>query len=254
LDEKQKRVNEALELGIEPSEVKKYEQTVSYLNSLTEDNLTDESEQGEQLRKSLIYQDFMNKGYSQERATKMVERAIKDGTDIEDAKDALIATRTYYQKQYDALINQAKEADKEEKDRMRKQAEELKTAMLNNDKVFGDINIDKNTRQKAYDSITKPIYTDPETGMRLTAIQKYESENKMEFLKNVGLLYVLTDGFKNVDKFVRDKVKKETKSKLRDLETTLKGSHSFNSGNLSLANNIGDNDPESLFKGWQLSV
>ena len=50
-------------------------------------------------------------------------------------------------------------------------------------------------------------------------------------------------------------VKKETKKSLSNLEHTLKSSGSnLNKGNLSFANNSGDSDPESLFKGWQLSV
>ena len=48
-------------------------------------------------------------------------------------------------------------------------------------------------------------------------------------------------------------VKKETKKSLRELEHTLKGSSGLK-GNLTFANNSGDSDPESLFKGWKLSV
>ena len=56
-------------------------------------------------------------------------------------------------------------------------------------------------------------------------------------------------------KYWNDKVKKETKKNLRNLEHTLKGrGNNLGGGNLSFANNSGDNDPESLFKGWKLSV
>jgi len=34
--------------------------------------------------------------------------------------------------------------------------------------------LDKATRQKIYDNISKPIYKDPETGDYLTALEKYE--------------------------------------------------------------------------------
>lgn len=255
LDEKQRRVSEALELGVEPTEIQKYERFIGVLDNISDDKLTDEGEEGENIRKNLIYQDCLNKGFSKEKALKMVERSFKAGTDIEDAKEALQDNKDFYQKAYNSMLNEAKEADKKEKEELKKQAEALRTSILEEEKAFGDIALDKATRQKVYDSVMKPVYTDPESGERLTAIQKYEFEHRTEFLKNIGLLFVLTDGFKNIDRLVTDKVKKETKKSLRNLEHTLSiGGNGFRGGSLSLANNNGDTDPESLFKGWKLSV
>lgn len=255
LDERQKRVNEALDLGVEPSEIQKYERCISILEDITEERLTSEDENGENLRKNLIYQDCLNKGFSKEKALKMVDRAIKAGTDIDDARDALKDNKDFYKSQYNSILEEARKADAEEKENLKKQSEELKNSILEEEKAFGEITLDKNTRQRVYDTICKPVFTDPNTGERLTAVQKYELENRTEFLKNVGLLFVLTDGFKNINRLVNDKVKKETKKSLKNLETTLSGmGNDFRGGNLSFANNSGDTDPESLFKGWKLSV
>lgn len=255
LDERQRRVDEALGLGVEPSEIQKYERFMSILDGVTEDRLTSEDEEGENLRKNLIYQDCMNKGYSKERAMKMVDKSFKAGTDIEDAREALQDNKDFYKGQYDSMLKEAREAEANERKRMQEQAEKLKNSILKEEKAFGDITLDNTTRQRVYDSICKPVYTDPDTGERLTAIQKYELENRTDFLKNVGLLFVLTDGFKDINRLVNDKVKKETKKSLRNLEHTLKGSgNNLGGGNLSFANNSGDNDPESFFKGWKLSV
>ena len=255
LDERQKRVNEALDLGVEPTEVQKYERFISILDGITEDKLTSENEEGENLRKNLIYQDCLNKGFSKEKALKMVERSIKAGTDIEDAREALQDNKDFYKSQYNSMLDEARKADEEEKKKLKKQADELKTSILEEEKAFGEISLDKATRQRVYDSICKPVFTDPDTGGRLTAVQKYELEHRTDFLKNVGLLFVLTDGFKNINRLVNDKVKKETKKSLKSLEHTLSGrGNNFGGGNLSFANNSGDNDPESLFKGWKLSV
>lgn len=255
LDEKQRRVNEALDLGVEPTEVQKYERFISILDEVTEERLTSENEEGENLRKNLIYQDCLNKGFSKEKALKMVERSIKAGTDIEDARDALQDNKDFYKSQYNSMLDKARKADEEEKKKLKKQSDELRTSILEEDKAFGEITLDKSTRQRVYDSICKPVFTDPDTGERLTAVQKYELEHRTEFLKNIGLLFVLTDGFKNINRLVNDKVKKETKKSLRSLERTLSGrGNNLNGGNLSFANNSGDTDPESLFKGWKLSV
>ena len=255
LDERQRRVNEALDLGVEPSEVQKYERFISILDSISDDKLSAEDEEGENIRKNLIYQDCLNKGFSKEKALKMVDRSIKAGTDIDDARDALKDSKEFYKGQYDSMLEEARKADEEEKRNLKEQSEKLKTSILEEEKAFGEISLDKATRQKVYESICKPVFTDPETGERLTAVQKYELENRTEFLKNVGLLFVLTNGFKDINRLVNDKVKKETKKNLRNLEHVLKGrGNNLGDGNLSFANNSGDTDPESLFKGWKLSV
>jgi hypothetical protein len=254
LDEQQKRVSEALNLGVEPTEIQKYERFIGILDGVTEDKLNSEDEEGENLRKNLIYQDCINKGYSKERAMKMVDKSFKAGTDLEDAKEALEDNKTFYKEQYQSVLDKAKKEAQEEQEKFKQQSEALRKSILEEDTAFGEVKVDKNTRQKVYDSIMKPVYTDPDSGDKLTAVQKYELEHRTDFLKNVGLLFVLTDGFKNIDRLVTDKVKKETKKSLRNLENTLKSSQDFRGGNLSLANNSGDTDPESLFKGWKLSV
>ena len=72
-DERQRRIDEALDLGIEPSVIKQYEQTLKYLDSIDESSITDESEDGEKLRKQLIYRDFLNRGFSESRAQRELE-------------------------------------------------------------------------------------------------------------------------------------------------------------------------------------
>lgn len=254
LDERQKRIDEALNAGVEPTEIRKYENTINFLGSLKEENISDEGDKGEKLRKDLIYQDFINRGYSKERAAREVQKSFNAGTDIDDAKEALKSNIDFFKDKYDELVNEAKsEAEQEERER-KEQAEKLKSSILNDKDVFGDLSIDKSTRQKIYDNIAKPVYKDPETGEYFTAIQKYEMENRTDFLKNIGLLFTLTDGFKNLDGLVKGKVKKEVKKGLRELEHTLNNTARTSDGNLKFVSGV-DEDPESFIgKGWNLDV
>ena len=254
LDERQKRIDEALNAGVEPTEIRKYENTINFLDSIKEENISDEGDKGEKLRKDLIYQDFINRGYSKERATREVQKSFNAGTDIDDAKEALKSNIDFFRDKYDELVNDAKsEAEEEEKER-KNQAEKLKSSILNDKDVFGDLSVDKSTRQKIYDNIAKPVYKDPETGEYFTAIQKYEMENRTDFLKNIGLLFTLTDGFKNLDGLVKGKVKKEVKKGLRELEHTLNNTARTSDGNLKFVSGV-DEDPESFIgKGWNLDV
>lgn len=254
LDERQKRIDEALNAGVEPTEIRKYENTINFLGSIKEENISDEGDKGEKLRKDLIYQDFINRGYSKERAAREVQKSFNAGTDIDDAKEALKSNIDFFKDKYDELVNDAKsEAEEEEKER-KEQAEKLKSSILNDKDVFGDLSVDKSTRQKIYDNIAKPVYKDPGTGEYFTAIQKYEMENRTDFLKNIGLLFTLTDGFKNLDGLVKGKVKKEVKKGLRELEYTLNNTARTSDGNLKFVSGV-DEDPESFIgKGWNLDV
>jgi hypothetical protein len=254
IDEANQRVLEALNAGVEPTAIQNYERVLSYLNSIDDASLEDESEKGENLRKNIIYQDYINRGFSKERATKEVEKSFRAGTDIEDAKESLTGNKDFYQGQYDDLIKEGKEAEAKEAKKQKEQAEELKKSILTEKKVFGDIEIDKNTRQRVYDNVAKPIYKDPDSGEYLTAVQKYQREHPVEFSKNLGLLFTLTDGFKNIDTLVGGKVKKEVKKGLRELETKIRSTSSSTSGNLRFANG-GYNDKESVFsKNFEIDV
>jgi hypothetical protein len=253
-DERQKRIDEALNAGIEPSEVQKYERTLNYLDSIKDEHISDESEQGEQLRRQLIYNDFINRGYSKERAQREVKKSFDAGTDIEDAKESLKSNKEFFKSSYDSIVEEAKKEEEKEIEERKKDAETLKKNILEEEKVFGELQIDKATRQKVFDNVSKPVYKDPETGELFTALQKYEMDNRLDFLKNVGLIYTLTDGFKNLNGLIKGKVKKEVRKGLRELETTINNTARTSDGNLKFATGV-DEDPESYVgKGWHLDV
>ena len=252
LDEKQKRIDEALGVGVEPSAIQQYERTLGYLDSLTDDAISDESDKGENLRKQLIYQDFINRGYSKERANREVTKSFNAGSDIDDAKEALQSNKDFFKESYESLIKEAKEAETKRINNQKKEAETLKKSILEDDKVFGELVVDKTQRKKIYENISKPVYKDPDTGEYLTAIQKYEQDNHTEFMKYVGLVFTLTDGFKNLDGLIKGKVNKEMKKGLKNLENTLNNSTRNHDGTLNFVTSRRSDDDDSYFGkgGW----
>lgn len=252
LDERQQRISQALSNGVEPDAIKKYENTLNFIASITDTAIAEESEKGEALRRNLIYQDFLNKGYSPEKAQKFTERTIDAGTDIEDAREALQSNKEFFQGAYNNLLRQAQlEADMQAEER-NKQAEKLKNSILKDEKLFGDMEIGKDLRKKVFENISKPVYKDPNTGEYLTAIQKYEMENRGDFLKYAGLIFTLTNGFKDFESFTKGKVKKEVKKGLRELERTLNNTRRDSDGSLRMVTNAKD-DPEAYIgKGLKL--
>ena len=251
LNEAQKRINEALGSGMEPNRIRLYEETLNSLQNTTEEMISAEDEQGENIRKQLIYQDFINRGYSQQRADKEVNKSINAGTDIDDALEALESNKQFFREQYNKEMQGLKDKQKAYEDQVKKEMDSVTKSIMNDSKIFGDVQIDKHTRQKIVDNLFKLSETDKETGQKMTSLQKYQKENKEEFFKNLGIIFTLTNGFKDLSGLLKGKVKKEVNKGLRELEHTLRGNSSKPfEGNLKLMNE----SPETSFRGWDLDL
>ena len=251
LDETQKRVNDALEVGVDPNAVQYFERAISQMEGIKEEDITNE-ETGENLRKQLILRDFMNKGYSKERAEREVKKSLDAGTDVEDAKESLEEIKKHLHKQYDDLIKEAQEEARKDEEQRKKDIEDLKNSILDNKDVFGDLKVDKATRQKALDAVSKPVWKDPETGDYYTALQKYEKENKLDFLKYVGLIFTLTDSFKSLDGLVKEKQRKEARRGISALEKVINSTQRGSDGNLEYVTGV--NDKESYLGKFTLDI
>lgn len=253
-DEKQKRISQALENGVEPNDIKKYESTLNYINTITDAAIAEESEKGEQLRYNLIYQDFINKGMTPDKAKKFADRTVDAGTDVEDAKEALLSNKEFFTGAYNKMLQEAQQKADEEKAEREKNAKELEKSLMKDKQLFGDMEISNDIRKKAFDSVSKPVYKDPETGDYMTAIQKYESEHRAEFLKYTGLIFAMTNGFKDFDSFAKGKVRKEVKKGLRELEQTLNNTRRNNDGSLRMVTNQKDDPNSFISKGMKLDL
>ena len=254
LDEKQQRVVKALENGVEPDSIRMYEGTLNRLHSIKDTDITAETPEAEQLRYQLITQDYLNNGYSREKADKMARRSIDAGNDIEDAKEALQSNREFFQNAYDKLLKDAQKAADLEKENRRKQADKLKESLLKDKTLFGDMEISQDLRKKAFECISKPVYKDPDTGEYLTAVQRYEQEHPVEFIKYVGLFMTLTNNFKDFESFTKGKVKKEVRKGMRALEQTLNNTRRNSDGSLRMVTKANE-DPESIIpSGFKLAL
>lgn len=250
LDERQKRIEKALNNGAEPTELENYEKIINYLNSIPEEKLFEESDEGETLRKQILYQDFINKGFSNERAQKMVLKSVESQNDIEDVKDALESNKDFYSNKYNQYLQDIEHNKKEYEEEQKKGAEALKKDILENQSFLGGVQVDKITRQKAYDNISKPVYRDPDTGQYLTKLQQYQKEHPKEFLSNIALMFTITNNFKDIDKLTKSKVRKELKKGFAELEHTLNNTSRNSDGSLNFASGEDYNDNR---ESWTLA-
>lgn len=231
LDAANKRVKEALDSGIPVNEVKEYEGLISYLDTINDAAIEQADDAGEALRKDLIYQDFINRGFKPERAKKEVEKSFTAGTDIEDAKNALESNKEYFVGKYNDVINENKQAKAAAIEAQRKQREQFIKKINDTNEPFNGIKLDPGIKKKILDNATKIVEKDSD-GTMYTPVQKYIKDNPIDAQYYLSLLYTLTDGFKNIDKLVSGRVAGITKRTLSNLDKTLQSSSSFkDSGN-----------------------
>lgn len=252
LDERQKRIDEALGNGVAPDTIKMYEQTLQYLDNIDDDAIKAEDEKGENLRKQLIYNDLVNRGCSDEKAKKELEKSFRLGTDVDDAKDALEALNKFYRDGYKKVQEEAKQKVEAEKAEQKKQAEAFKKMVIDDEVTIGDTKLDKRTRQRVYDAVSKPVYKDPDTGALLTEVQKFQKEKPLEFLKQLGMWFVLTDGGKNIDGFTKEKLRVEKNKGIRELERKINSTALNKDGSLRYTSTTGGDSDPLLSDGWKI--
>lgn len=251
LSDETKRIKSALEAGVEPSEINQYEQTIKYLDTIEESTLQEESEEGELLRKRIIYQDYINRGFASEKAVKEVEKSIAAGSDIDDALEALVANKEHFSTKYTELINSNQTARDAGKQKLLEESELLKKTILDSEEPFKGIKVDKATRGKIYQNIAVPDITGAD-GRKYTAVQHYQMTNPTEFLHKLGLLFTLTDGLKDLDKVVKGRVQQAKNTSLSELEHKISGSR-VGTGSLSLVGDLELEDTES-YAGLHLDI
>ena len=235
MDERQRRIDEALSDGVAPDTIRSYEQTIEYLGGITDEAITAEGEEGDNLRGYLIYNDLLTRGYSKEKAQKEVEKSFRSGSDVEDAKDALEALTKYHKEAYAKERTAAKKQAEEARELERKNSEQFKKLILEDEVKIGDTVLDKRTRQRIYDAVSKPVYKDEKSGRLLTALQQFQKEKPLEFLKQLGMWFVLTDGGKNTEGFVKQQVQTAKNKGIRELARKINTTSLASDGSLQYA-------------------
>ena len=253
LGEEQLRVKQALDSGIDPGVVQQFEHAIKTFDNIPEEQMIAESQEGENIRKQVIYQDYINKGLSQERAIKEVKKSLAAGTDIEDSRYALEANKKFFREQYQSVLAEAKKQEEEAIAARKKEAETFRKQILEEKEIFEGLELDKNTRLKIYNTISEPVAR-TEDGVPLTALQKYASDNKQDFFKKIGTLYVLTDGFKTLDGLINKKANKNFKSKLREVEDVLRNTNTAIDGGIGLLSGSSKDPESSIGFDWELDL
>jgi len=245
LSEIQKSYLNQIREGIPHEKVTKDLQQLDQLNTVTDEVLDSDSD----LRKRVIFQDFVNRGYSEEKANKHVQRSLELDVDVEDAKEAMLSIREFTQARMDKenlkIKSDSDIQEKTKEDNIKKITKEIESIK----EIIPGYAVSDNIKTKIKDNMFKVIGDNPITNQPENSLMKFQRENPLDFDKKLYYLYTITNGFKNFDS-----IKQDSQSKaIQDLESAFNSTTKMNDpGSPSYLQ-----DPDSYFidlKGDEIVV
>jgi hypothetical protein len=241
LGESQKRIKEALESEVDVDVIKYYENSINNVNHITDDILKQETDESEKLRANVIYQDFINKGFSDDKAKKFVKKSFDAGTDVEDSMEAIKEIKDFLSTQYQSAISERKTEIEERLKSEREHVKNIETKIKDSEEPIKGVKLSKSDRQKLLQQFNTTV--EKVDNKPLNQIAKYAKENPIDYQYNINLLFYLTNGFKDIGNVINKKVKEEKKSALSNIEKVLRNpNNSVGTGSLNFDN---DKTPES---------
>ena len=224
-DDEQKRIKEAVKVGAEPTEVSEKLSTISKLESVTPEFLSDEKNLN--FRMQAIAQDFIDKGYNPERAHTLAQRSVDAGTDIEDADFAIKNIIAHEKKSLDNIIELAK-------DKEAKSLNDIKDYIQKTPEVLPGIQLTDSQKDELYKGITTDV------GNKDNAFVAYQKSDPVGSRIKLEAFFYLTKGLKDFSVFTN---KAETKIS-NSIENLLRGANFTETG----AINTDVPDENSTFK------
>tara|TARA_R110000868_G_scaffold7826_3_gene41223 strand:+ start:947 stop:2041 length:1095 start_codon:yes stop_codon:yes gene_type:complete len=222
LGSREKAISEAIKAGAPASAVTEIVDNISQLQAITDADI-----QGDpSLVKNLIMQDFLNKGYNQDRASIMTERSIAAGTGNEDAKFALTGLISSEQARHESVLTTAKQEEAESLNK-------IKTILSGGEGGVKDINLTESQQLEVYDQMTTDV------GGRRSRLIEYQQENPIESRVKLETLFYLTKEFTDFSIFGEKAVKKNA----NDLTSLLRGASFTEEGKIQTE----VNDSQSSF-------
>lgn len=226
-DSRQQELLDAMGYGADVQELSYIQNTIDYLGKIDPESLKDDSnEQITQLRRDLIASYYQNLGMNEDQVNREVKKSFDAGTDIEDAQNALVTQKQFYQQLYDNKINAAKLAEEKRQAELQLHQKKVVDNIMATEEPFTGIKLDKRVRSKIVSNVYDPSVLGQD-GHYYSKLQMYQMENPEDFLQKVGTIFTITDGFKNFDKLVGKAVAAKNNENIRDLENKLKNQKNY---------------------------
>tara|TARA_R110002020_G_scaffold100855_1_gene238041 strand:+ start:8891 stop:10039 length:1149 start_codon:yes stop_codon:yes gene_type:complete len=213
LSDKQKAIDEASKVGAPITEVSEKINTIEKLKAVTPEYIRDEN--NVEFRRTAIAQDFIEKGYGEERAKAMAQRSIDAGTDVEDAEFAL---KGLIKAEEDGLADIIQTAKDKEADSLK----DIKTYIADTQEVIPGFELTDSQKDELYNQITTDLGGKDNAFMKAHKADPIGSRIKLE------AIFFLTKGLTDFSAFGN---KTETKIS-NNIENLLRGAKFTDGGTI----------------------
>ena len=190
------KLNEYL-ANIDINAVAQSRQKIAEYSSIDESTLADNLE----LAKQLIYQDYVNQGIGEAKATKLLNRLIDLGDDaiLEDAVDSLSSLKEFETRQIEYQKEQYKIQLQEQERQQKELDENLKKIIFEKKDLINGFKPTKAFQEKVYKSINEVVGKSPD-GQFENKFMRDRRMNPLEFESRMYAFYELTNGFTDYSK------------------------------------------------------
>jgi len=155
-DEDVKLYLDMVDSGVDPNLAKDAASAKKYFDSIDVSEIGDEDK--EELRKEILKQKYrITTNFDDKKINKLVERAVSLGEDVEEAEEAIGELKKFYN---DRIVEEKKQALKQNEDYkelQKKQLKELREKVDKIEEIVPGIKLTPKTRSEIYEKITKPV-------------------------------------------------------------------------------------------------
>ena len=208
LTDSQKEYLEALRDGIPHEEIAAHQQNIEAYNSITDEAIEEESDDGSDLRRTIITNNYLSKGFSEAKAKKLIDKIFESGEDVDEAKDALNELKTIEKQTFEQnkakLAEQKKvqqKAEKESIDKLNKIVKETK-------EIIPGLAIPQALKNDVIKGLTQPVaFT--EDNRPLDIISKFLYDNPIDGRFKLAYILKATKDLTNMGVLENKKAKKD---------------------------------------------
>lgn len=216
-----KEVAEAIEKGVDPEDFRKAKsQELEYTQLSNEDLEGDDEKQ-----KKILEEEFINRGFSKDRAQKFVKDLEHTGELEEESKNSLKTLQEEKKKETEKLKEQAEKQREQQEEERKEQLKKLEGNIKEKHEIIPGLQINENMKSKVYQSMTSPVGED-DNGNPVDAVMKEWMSNP-DYPIKVHYLHQITNGFTDFSKLLNGSKKKA----LKDIENSVETGGQRKAGN-----------------------
>lgn len=215
LNDGQKEYLEALRSGIPHEDIANHQRNIEAYNSITEEAIEEEGSDGEDLRRTIITNNYISKGFTDQKAKKLVDKIFDSGEDLDEAKEALSELKTIEKQSFEQRKQQSL-AQKKTQEKSEKEAiDKLNKIVKDTKEIIPGLQIPQVIKNNIIKGLTQPVaYT--EDNRPLDIISKFLYDNPIEGRVKLAYLLSVTEGLSKMGVLENKKAKKDAWKNLSD--------------------------------------